>query len=216
MLKQWVFYSLLALLVFSSYPMTLEKLPEKTKLPVKRASFLKSLRYTLKREGYFSNHPKDNGGMTYMGIARGLENGSNWSGWRFIDEYKKNHEIKWNDSIPIPILEWKVHDFYSSIWVQEDFFDIQDQDVANYCFDVRVNCTIGNQIIKKTLIEMNYPLILNNNMDSITVGYINIAPKWEFLYKLNQNRLSFYTGIVDRHQEQLIFLNHWIKRSNLK
>ncbi len=216
MIKLWVFYLLLGFFLFSYCPMTLEKVPEKSKILVKRANFLTSLSYTLKREGFYSFHKNDKGGETYQGIARGLDLGSNWSGWKYIDQYKKTHEIKWNDSIPVSILTWKVHEYYVSIWVEEDFFSIQDQDIANYCFDTRINCTIGNKIIKKTLIEMNYPLLLNNNLDSITVAYINIAPKWEFLYKLNQNRLSFYTGIVDRHQDQLIFLNHWVKRSNIR
>src|SRR6185436_815019 len=148
-------------------------------------------------------------GETYMGIARNLN--KSWIGWETIDEYKRHNHIKWNDSIPIEYLNWKVREYYLSIWVDEDFYSIEDQDIANYCIDLRINCTWGSYIIKKTLVEMNYPLIVNNIMDSTTVKYLNCVPKWQFLCKLMENRIDYYTGIVDRQDSQIIFLKHWVR-----
>ncbi len=205
----WYIFLVFVLLLSCYSHISEEKIIEK-KRAIKRADFRTSLRYIAKNEGFYSFHRFDKGGETYMGIARNLNR--DWSGWKIIDEYKKTHEMHWNDSIPSTLLRWKINDYYLSIWVLEDFFSIKDQDIANYLFDLRVNAVYGPLMIKKTLVEMNYPLIVNNRIDSTTIKYINIVPKWEFLVNLMNNRIDLYTRIVDKNPSQLVFYRHWISR----
>ncbi len=210
--KLWLGLLVFVSLSLSSSPIgqeviTVQKVDYKQQV---RADFKTALRYVLLHEGFYANHPRDAGGETYAGITRNFN--PSWSGWRLVDEYKKSHSLNNNDSIPIPLLQWKVNEYYVDIWVKEDFFSIKDQDVANYTLDFRINGTIGALVIKRTLVEMGYPLIANNSIDSTTITYLNKVHKWEFLCHLMNNRIDFYTRIVDKKHDQIIFLNTWVKR----
>lgn len=211
MLKLWACALLFLLLVFCSFPTNLEKLPEKSRIIKKRADFRVALRNLIKHEGFYSNHWADYGKETYMGISRRIY--PDFKGWEIIDQYKIHNKVNWNDSIPIEFLNWKVNEFYLQIWIDGHYDEIEDQDIANYVLNHTINSTSGAYLIKKTLIEMGYPLILNNNMDSATVGYLNIVPKWEFLCKLMNNRIDFYVGITERRKNQMVFLQGWMRRT---
>lgn len=207
----WIGLLLFVLLLYSSSPLqeeiiTIENQPRKVEN--KRADFRTALSYILEHEGYYSNHPHDYGRETYCGISRVFN--PDWIGWKYIDQYKLSHKIGWNDSVP-NLKHW-VLDHYLDIWVKEDFFSIEDQDIANYTLDLRINATIGVKVIQKTLNDMGYNIPVTNQMNSLTICTINSTEKWEFLVKLMGNRIDFYTGIVDRRQSQIVFLNHWVKR----
>jgi len=44
-----------------------------------------AIKFTLKWEGGYVNHPNDPGGETYRGIARANEPGKSWDGWVTLD-----------------------------------------------------------------------------------------------------------------------------------
>lgn len=174
-----------------------------------RADFRTSLNYVLEHEGYYSNHSSDAGGETYCGISRVFN--CDWVGWKYIDQYKRSHQVNQNDSIPN--MQWWVDFYYVDIWVKEDFYSIVNQDVANYALDFRINATIGPLIINRTLNKMGYDVQKINQVTPLTIVSLNqVDNSWELLCRLMGSRIDFYTNIVDKRPDQIVFLNHWIKR----
>lgn len=175
----------------------------------KRADFRVTLKYLLNHEGYYVNHPNDYGLETYAGISRRYNPDSKI--WKKVDQYKRQNRVKWNDSIPG--LKYLVIDYYVSIWVKEDFFYIQDQDIANYTMDIRVNSEKkGVKIIQEALNSVNLETPITGKMDIITVNNLNKVNKWQFLCILMSKRIELYTKIVNRSPNQIIFMKHWISR----
>jgi len=208
MLK-WPFYCIFLLLVFSYYPIYQEEIPKSVKIPPKRADFKQVLAYILKREGNYCFIPEDFGQETYAGITRRYS--PNSPIWRVIDEYKKHHIIKWNDTIPGT--KWYVNMHYVDLFVDNGFFDIEDQDICNQTFDCFVNSNYkGFIIINKTLSEMGYNIPIIGEMTPNTVKYLNKVDKWKFLAIFTSNRAQFYSELVIKRPNQLIFLGNWMSR----
>jgi len=178
---------------------------------VKKADFRIAYSYIIKHEGWYVNHADDRGKETYGGISRKYN--PNWWGWRFIDEYKKK-----NGPIPrythFPELNFWVMDYYLDIWVSEHFYNLHNQNLANYVLDFRINGTIGAKLINKSLTELGAQNITNKNViDSTTINALNNINREMFLNHLKNKRIKFYRNIALRDSTQKQFLKHWIKRS---
>jgi len=175
---------------------------------------MKAYQYVLDREGYWVNHGSDYGLETYRGIS--FRYNPSWKGWEYINQYKRTHRLKWNDSIPGDMLKWHIMDHYLSIWCSENFMYISDDDIATYTFDFRINSQyLAIKTIQETLNEMDYPTEITGIMDMETVSSLNICPKWEFIAKLMENRLEYYTNIVNKYPSQRVFYQNWVMRSKL-
>ncbi len=210
---KWVSYLLFLFFFCVSSPMTLEKLPERSKIPVKRANFKVVLDYVLQREGYYAFVKHDQGGETYMGISRTYT--PNFTGWKVIDEYKRHNIIKWNDSIPG--LKWYVKLHYVDLFVDNKFFDIQDQDIANQCFDAFINSNYrGIMLINQTLKDMGYNIPVIGEMTDSTIIALNSTNKWEFLTHFTSKRAQYYSKLVIDKPSQLVFLSNWMSRTKIR
>jgi lysozyme family protein len=178
---------------------------------VKRADFTESLSYLLNHEGYYVNHPDDRGKETYCGISRRFN--PNWYGWRYVDSYKDTVQIKWNTRIPQ--LDHWVLDYYLNLWVKEYFYLIDNQDVANYLFDFRVNGTTGVRIIQKSLNDLGCNVKVNNTMSKQMIEKVNSLDPKDVLCAVKNRRTLFYKSIAKKDTSQKKFLKHWLKRSEL-
>lgn len=69
-------------------------------------AFERALKFTLRWEGGYSNHPSDPGGETYRGITR--KNHGDWPGWEIIDRIKPPS----GQVIDDPELEVAIGEFY--------------------------------------------------------------------------------------------------------
>lgn len=163
-------------------------------------------------EGNYVFHPNDKGGETYAGVTRAYS--PNWRGWTHIDALKKvGHEFKWNERVEDA--EFWVLDFYLDIWVKEGFDKIEDQELANYLFDIRVNSGkrtvihLCNKIFK----QMELSLKFKSKHHMWLEDTINNIPKTEFLEKLKHERIKFYHWLVKKDETQKVFLGHWLKRA---
>ncbi len=186
---------------------------ELDKIIQKKVDFRESFKYIMSLEGYYAHISEDKGGETYCGISRVFY--PKCKIWQYIDEYKRKHgKIAWNMHIPDKMLDFYVQDFYLSIWVQEKWYDLNDQKVANHTIDLRINGTPGVRIIKRTLGDLGWKLPINNNMDSLTIHYINKSNKYVYLRTLKHRRETFYYNIVKRDSTQHKFLSNWLSRSN--
>jgi len=210
-------YVLSILLLISCSQIGKEVTPclERPKLVKKTASFRMAYTYVLQKEGFYAWHKNDIGGETFRGIARNYS--KFWKGWQYVDNYKLTHRLKWNDSIPGDMLKWHVMDHYLTLWVQNNFMYIEDQDIATYTFDWYVNSQyFAIKKIQETLNDIGYPTEITGIMDENTVNTINSCPKWEFLARLISNRVEYYSSLANRYPSQRVFLDNWISRSRLQ
>ena len=130
------------------------------------AKFEISFEATMKNEGFYSDHPSDPGGETYLGIARNLEPGKSWIGWKTIDGCKTlDKPIGENERRFLrPLVQTFYHDEY---WVKSGAIHIDSQLIANELFDTAVNLGYVRavRILQEAL----------NKLNRRQVSYPNIA-----------------------------------------
>jgi lysozyme family protein len=99
------------------------------------AEFIPALKEVLGEEGTYSNHPEDNGGETYMGIARRKH--SNWAGWGIVDGHRGNKNFP-AVLDTIPQLHKMAWEFYTEngFWKYDN---LASQQVATKLLDIGVN-----------------------------------------------------------------------------
>jgi lysozyme family protein len=99
------------------------------------ADFVAAMKEVLGEEGTYSNHPEDNGGETYMGIARNRH--PNWAGWVIIDGLRGNPNFPAVlDTIP------QLHKLAWEFYTDEGFWKydkVESQQVARKLLDIGVN-----------------------------------------------------------------------------
>jgi len=137
-------------------------------------SFEKGFAATMQHEGGYSNNPNDDGGETYMGIARTKH--PQWPGWPIIDECLAHGE-------PLSLadgLAGLVRDFYRTEFWQPlrcHLLDPVSEAVAEELFEASVNCGPGNGVkfLQRALNALNsrdrlYPdLVVDGGMGPKTV-----------------------------------------------
>jgi lysozyme family protein len=183
-----------------------------TKIEITKAQFLPAYEKIRNHEGNYSNHVSDKGGETYGGVTRKY-NGE-WYGWRHIDRAKKeNGPLSRN--YKIEEVELWVLDYYLDIWVKEHFYEIKDQDIANYIFDFRVNVIGSIRTVQRVLIELGKTEVsVTGIMDEITIHSINELNPDILLINLRDRRIKLYQHIVSKNKTQQIFLKGWLERAN--
>ncbi len=188
----------------------------------RKADFRVSFKYIMKHEGWWVNHPDDKGGPTYAGITQNYQ--KDWLGWKYINKYRKwgikegkwvELPIPWNTHFDDEMIDFYVQDFYLSLWISGHYYELRDQQVANYVFDFQVNGTVSNRIIRRSLIDLGFRTPIENTMDSLVISYINRVDKYTFLRTLNNRRLIFYNNIAKRDSTQRKFLKSWRSRCEL-
>jgi lysozyme family protein len=177
-----------------------------------KSNFIPAYKRLRHFEGNYGHQPNDKGGETYAGIARNFN--KHWCGWKHIDLNRKH--LKQNYYIDNKVLEYWILDYYLDIWVSEQFYLIEDQDVANYLFDLRINSHhTGMKITQRTLSQMGQPVKITYSLDEQTIGALNIVNPDLFLNKLRNSRIIFYKKIVKRDSTQKEFYQNWVDRANI-
>lgn len=168
------------------------------------ASFLETYtKYIKPGEGGYSNHADDAGKETYRGISRRYY--PTWPGWKSIDEIKEVRIIKNNEVIAHidPLAE----QFYGDMWDRAGFNWIKNQKVADLIFDFYVNS--GGTAIR--MVQKLLNLKTDGVMGPLTISAINDAGEG-FLDELWDARRYFYTKIVQRDPDQVVFFKGWMNR----
>lgn len=160
--------------------------------------------YIKPAEGGYSNVTADKGGETYAGISRRYF--PNWEGWKVIDSYKENGEMKRNTIFPA--LDNAVTAFYFSRWNGQNFSFIQNQDIANLLFDFYVNS--GGSAIKgiQGLVGVTKDGVMGQN----TLKAINESNAKVLYSKLMNYRENFYKNIIAKDPTQKKFESGWTNR----
>ncbi len=177
--------------------------PSDITLEVEYVDFKIAYNRVRKEEGYYSNHPKDLGKETYAGITKKYN--PTWYGWNYVDKYqlKQNQPVTGVDSL---ITEYYVQDFYLDIWVKEGFYLLQNQEVANYLFDTRVNLS-RKQTIKLLNRTYSTPVVNTEQWVLSSMDHYNIT-------LLKKTRTNYYLTRIKANPSQVVWKKGWLKRAN--
>jgi len=181
-------------------------LVSKNELKRSKADFRLTYSYIRSYEGNYVNDPLDRGGETYAGITKKWN--KDWYGWRHIDKSKRErHDL-------VPEAEFWALDYYLDIWVKEGWYELYNQQVANYLFDFRVNGpTLFVKMLEKALFELK-GLKLDNKITVEDIETINKIPSGTLLDRLRKARYEFYQQLVKKDSTQSRFLEGWLNRAN--
>jgi len=187
-------------------------LPSPTRAHKQKASFLIAYHLTESYEGGYANVVNDLGEETYRGISRKFC--KDWHGWSHIDKYKLACGTPEQNYFFYDLTDWHVTEFFVDIWVKEGFFDLENQAIANYIFDFRINSPIGVRMIQQELNNCGYKFKLDNQMNPEMVFALNKIDSKDFLMAIKQKRIEFYKRLAERNPSQQKFLCHWLQRAN--
>jgi len=203
----------------------------------KTANFMISYEKLRTFEGNYVNHPSDKGRETYAGISR--EYNPDWKGWKYVDQAKRDslkirkRPLKWNTRLDGMVEHYAIN-FYVDIWVAEKWYMMEDQQLADYLFNLRANGVVGGiRLLQKSLVDMKAlekrgnriyrdSIDVTDKMDSCVVAAVNSVNKYVLLKDLSKRRMKFYVGIVKRQfnskvytseVDQMQFLEHWLERA---
>ena len=162
------------------------------------ANFEQALKYTLKNEGGWSNHPDDPGGATNHGITL---------------KTAQRHGIHTAEELKA-ITPEKVANIYKADYWR--FGGIKDQNTATKLFDMSVN--MGTATAVKLLQSVLNIAKANLKIDGIfgpkTEAAVNSMDFDVLLEALCVWSVYHYCSIVERRPASQVFLRGWLHRAN--
>jgi lysozyme family protein len=175
-----------------------------------KVSFKTAYNHVRKWEGNYAYLPYDKGGETYGGIARNYN--KNWDGWSLLDRHKKDSTVFWNKKIP-ELEKWVV-DYYYNVWINDGYYLLKDQLIANYIFDYRNTGNVAYKHVQLVLQQHGYPIKITGKMNTETINALNNINSLIFILHLQELRKEFYLKVVNRKPEMNIYLRGWLNRTN--
>jgi lysozyme family protein len=178
------------------------------------ANFQSAIQNILKHEGGYSNHSKDRGKETYMGISRRWH--PNWQGWALIDRLKKNL----NDKVPYShkfkdadLKKW-VNDFYlRNYWMDIKAGQLGDQKLAEYMMDTAVmHGVLGKKMIQQAANQQDAELKVDGKFGAKTIEAIKKVKAHTLRYDISRLRLGQLNRIIAKDKSQGAFAEGWKKR----
>lgn len=175
-------------------------------------------------EGEYIFDADDPGGETYKGIARKFH--PNWEGWKIIDVHKNQEKDNFRKALGSNVELQKLVDIFykETFWDRMSLSNAESQAVANYLFDIAVNCGISksSKYIQRTLnvlnrCEKDWPDInVDGKIGPQTIGVLNLAIKKReknILKALTALRIVHYFTISERSEKFEKYVNGWLNRS---
>ncbi len=175
--------------------------------------FLEAYREVVGTEGFYSNHPNDKGGETYMGISRVFH--PNWAGWRYVDMEKQRYGgfLKNNHKINNPILTSHVMSFYKeTFWDKANLSQIQDKNLQRIILDAYINAG-GNGIktLQNTLNRVfGKRLTVDGASGPNTINAVNSVNAQQLFDAYKEARTNYYTAISKG--KNAVFADGWATR----
>jgi lysozyme family protein len=164
---------------------------------------------TSKNEGGYANNPNDKGGETYAGISR--VNHPSWSGWTVIDAKKAFMGGHIPTNTKFSELSVSVKSFYKSqYWDSKNFGAINDQNIANVCYDIYVNSGSYLGWIAQKALNPSYNSPISKNIP-FSIDQINgFKDQKQLFNNFQAARTEFYKRIATGSNAG--FLSGWLKR----
>jgi len=163
----------------------------------------RALKVVLKHEGGYSNHPSDNGGETFNGIARNFY--PKWGGWAIIDNASDKHALEDNEE-----LSKMVSDFYRTYyWYKIKGDDIEDEFIAEMLFNFSIN--LGKRQVAKK-VQRIVGTTADGIIGNITVTALNSVDAKAFTHHFLLEIVEFYLQ-VSKKRNNKVFLTGWLNRA---
>lgn len=186
------------------------------------SDFFAAFDNTMGTEGAFACNPNDHGGMTYKGIARQFW--PKWGGWKYIDgaitqltnmpAYGTKEYFNWARHLnkclaDINALQSLVKTFYKvNFWDMARLDEVNDQRVANWCFDHHVN---GGARGLKWMQEAA-GVTADGQIGPASIAAINAADPLTLLERARNIAGNYRLEKIKKDPTQRQFARGWLKR----
>lgn len=181
------------------------------------ADFKIAFKHTSNNEGAYANNKDDNGGETYMGIARNYWGA--WKGWAQIDAIKKSIGT---DAKTInthagsnAVLQAQVQEFYkANFWYPNNLQLLNDQQLANNVYDFGVNAGIGasGKRLQLAANSVGATVVVDGQVGNKTIVAVNNLDAKAVYEAFNNERKKYYDNIIAKNPSQKQFKNSWYSR----
>lgn len=167
------------------------------------ADFFQSIGKILKNEGGWANHPNDPGGATNRGIT--------------LNTFQKYAQEHLGIDPSLDNLKNLTQEQASTIY-QHEYWNaisgdaINDQDVAGFVFDFRVQSGGAVKQIQKSLQDLGHNIKDDGKMGTDTINAINASDKNILLDKMINQRKSYYQNLIQKNPKLKVFEKGWMKR----
>ena len=169
------------------------------------ADLRKALDYVLGWEGGLSDHPSDHGGKTNLGITQAA-----------LDAARKARPKAGYPKDVADLSTEQAVDIYSRDYVPKGWDGILDQAVATVYLDMAVNSGPGRAttLLQRALCATGNPVNVDGSFGPKTLAALNAADPSQLIGAYQQQRVAFYTHLVDSDPTQAVFLRGWLRRAN--
>lgn len=159
------------------------------------ARWIKYMPTLMEHEGGYCNRPNDKGGPTNMGVT--LATFRRWYGAdRTIADLKAITDCQWCKIM-------------RSYWDNVKGDQIQNQSIAEIFADWHVNA--GVNAIKQ--VQKLFGIKQDGIVGPITLGYLNSPNSEAIFYRIQDQRIAYYTRLAQADPSQQGNLNGWLKRT---
>ena len=157
-----------------------------------------ALKFTLRWEGGYVNHPADPGGATNKGVTKAV-----------YDKYRRNKGLAIQDVRQIT--DDEVHDIYENgYWKRAKCPDLAD-DLDTVQFDTAVNMGVGRAV---KFMQKSTGCTPDGAWGPITAAAVANCDPGVTLKKYCDTREAFYEGLVRRRPKMKVFTRGWMNRLN--
>lgn len=159
--------------------------------------FETALKFTLKFEGGYVNHPNDPGGETNKGVTRLV-----------YDAYRRSKGLPMQ-TVKL-ITDHEVIDIYKSRYWAEAKCDAMPEQVAIAMFDAAVNTGVKRASI---LLQRALGVVDDGVIGPKTLTAIKAAEPHQLAIKMIDERDKFYQSLVANKANFSVFLKGWLNRT---
>ena len=179
-------------------------------------------------EGGYDNDPDDRGGETYAGIARNFFPA--WSGWKLIDQIKKNAKSKTAINRACKVDHYLVRAWYKTQWFDALGLGELPQPLANEIFEQSVNlgkagsgkkvqiiCNAYNYLsgAKKLFTDLKVDGAIGpKTLAALKIILANKANAESLVHALNCMQGAHYLELAAKKFTQRKYTVGWMKRTH--
>lgn len=157
-----------------------------------------ALKFTLRWEGGYVNHPADPGGATNKGVTKAV-----------YDRYRTAKGLDLTDVRNIT--DDEVHDIYENgYWRRAKCPDLAI-DLDTVQFDTAVNMGVGRAV---KFMQKSVGCAADGAWGPITAAAVASCDPGPTLQKYCDTREAFYEGLVRRRPKMKVFMKGWMNRLN--
>lgn len=157
-----------------------------------------ALKFTLRWEGGYVDHPADPGGATNKGVTKNV-----------YDTYRRNKGLVLNDVRKITDAE--VHDIYEHGYWERAKCPILAVDLDTVQFDTATNMGVGRAV---KFMQKATGCVADGAWGPNTAAAVAGCDPGKTLMAYCDAREAFYQGLVRRRPKMKVFMKGWMNRLN--